>query len=155
MPSLARAIDQRKFDAVILASSSRSRRIAFLFCRPAAYLPEGHDSRLFYYVSDLLNLNGWDRRPCALIDRKKTAHAALGLEWNAPRCPIGRHRHGDGLSAGLPRSPPTALCRRLTPRATTEITVGFGANFCLPAPAVIDVLCDGQDLLHSKFGAKA
>jgi bifunctional non-homologous end joining protein LigD len=44
-------------------------------------LSEGRDSRLFYQVFDLLYLNGWDLRPCALLDRKKLL-AALS-DWNS------------------------------------------------------------------------
>lgn len=34
-------------------------------------LSDGKDRQLFYYVFDLLHLNGWDLRPCRLIDRKE------------------------------------------------------------------------------------
>jgi bifunctional non-homologous end joining protein LigD len=36
-----------------------------------AFLSEGADHRLHLYVFDLLHLNGWDLRLCALIDRKR------------------------------------------------------------------------------------
>jgi len=34
-------------------------------------LSDGHDERLHYYLFDLLHLNGWDLRNCALIERKR------------------------------------------------------------------------------------
>ena len=44
-----------------------------------AALSEGRDDRLFFYLFDLLHLNGWDLRPCALIERKR---ALCGLaDW--------------------------------------------------------------------------
>ncbi len=36
-----------------------------------AALSAGHDERLHFYVFDLLHLDGWDLRPCRLIDRKQ------------------------------------------------------------------------------------
>jgi bifunctional non-homologous end joining protein LigD len=33
-------------------------------------LSEGRDGALFFYAFDLLHLNGWDLRPCRLVDRK-------------------------------------------------------------------------------------
>jgi bifunctional non-homologous end joining protein LigD len=36
-----------------------------------AFLSDGADHRLHFYMFDLLHLNGWDLRPCALIDRKR------------------------------------------------------------------------------------
>ncbi len=44
-----------------------------------AALSEGRDRSLFFYLFDLLHLNGWDLRTCKLLDRK---HALFGLaEW--------------------------------------------------------------------------
>ncbi|MBV8525493.1 MAG: DNA ligase D [Acetobacteraceae bacterium] len=36
-----------------------------------AALSEGGDDRLFFYAFDLLHVNGWDLRDCALIERKQ------------------------------------------------------------------------------------
>jgi bifunctional non-homologous end joining protein LigD len=36
-----------------------------------AALKAGRDDRLIFYAFDLLHLNGWDLRPCALIERKR------------------------------------------------------------------------------------
>jgi bifunctional non-homologous end joining protein LigD len=44
-----------------------------------ALLSEGADHRLHFYAFDLLHLNGWDLRPCALVDRKRVL-AGLA-EW--------------------------------------------------------------------------
>lgn len=63
--------------------------MAFPFLQTSSVPSGGHDSRLFYYVFDLLYLNGWDLRPCALIDRKQTAHASLGLLRGALSAAIG------------------------------------------------------------------
>jgi ATP-dependent DNA ligase len=32
--------------------------------------PTGRDDKLFFYVFDLLHLNGWDLRGCTLLERK-------------------------------------------------------------------------------------
>ena len=55
-----------------------------------AALSEGRDERLFFFVFDLLHLNGWDSRPCKLIERKR---ALSGLaDWQ------GTLRYSDHLS---------------------------------------------------------
>jgi bifunctional non-homologous end joining protein LigD len=41
-----------------------------------AALSAGADRGLFFYAFDLLHLNGWDLRPCALIERKRLLEAA-------------------------------------------------------------------------------
>jgi bifunctional non-homologous end joining protein LigD len=40
-----------------------------------AALSAGKDATLFFYVFDLLHLNGWDLRPCNLVDRKAALRA--------------------------------------------------------------------------------
>jgi len=37
-------------------------------------LSAGKDNTLFLYAFDLLHLDGWDLRPCALVDRKRLLH---------------------------------------------------------------------------------
>jgi bifunctional non-homologous end joining protein LigD len=44
-------------------------------------LSEGRDDALFFYAFDLLHLNGWDLRPCRLVDRKGLLQQLGG--WNA------------------------------------------------------------------------
>ena len=45
-------------------------------------LSEQRDGQLFFYLFDLLYLNGWDLRPCRLIDRK--AALAKLSDWRGP-----------------------------------------------------------------------
>jgi ATP-dependent DNA ligase len=71
-----------------------------------ALLSEGADQKLHFYVFDLLHLDGWDLRPCALIDRKTAASCRPGSRWawSAPCSPspgsggrgreCGRRRRG-------------------------------------------------------------
>ena len=63
-----------------------------------AALSAGDDARLFFFAFDLLHLNGWDLRPCALTERKRLLEAAHG--WG------GHLRYADhvaGNAAGLHR----------------------------------------------------
>ena len=63
-----------------------------------AALSAGDDARLFFFAFDLLHLNGWDLRPCALTERKHLLEAAHG--WG------GHLRYADhvaGNAAGLHR----------------------------------------------------
>jgi ATP-dependent DNA ligase len=45
-----------------------------------ALLSEGADHRLHFYAFDLLHLNGWDLRPCALVDRKGVLAGPLTVD---------------------------------------------------------------------------
>jgi bifunctional non-homologous end joining protein LigD len=72
LPSLAHAIAQLKVDAAILDGELVALEAsgASSFAGLQRALSERNESRLFYYAFDLLYLNGWDLRPCALLDRK-------------------------------------------------------------------------------------
>lgn len=55
-------------------------------------LSAGRDDRLFFFIFDLLHLDGWDLRPCRLVDRK-AALATLST-WN------GMLRYSDHIVGG-------------------------------------------------------
>jgi bifunctional non-homologous end joining protein LigD len=61
-----------------------------------AFLSEGADHRLHFYVLDLLHLNGWDLRPCALIDRKRLLSGLA--DW---RGLLRYSEHVEGMAGGL------------------------------------------------------
>ncbi len=63
-----------------------------------AALSAGADGGLFFYAFDLLHLNGWDLRACALRDRKQLLEAVQGWD-NAVRFAA----HIDGNAEGLHR----------------------------------------------------
>ena len=63
-----------------------------------AALSAGADGSLFFYAFDLLHLNGWDLRACALRDRKRLLEAVDGWD-NAIRYAA----HVDGNAEGLRR----------------------------------------------------
>jgi bifunctional non-homologous end joining protein LigD len=73
VPSLAHAIAQLSVDTAILDGELVALKANGIssFADLQRALSEGRESRLFYYVFDLLYLNGWDLRPCALLDRKR------------------------------------------------------------------------------------
>jgi bifunctional non-homologous end joining protein LigD len=73
LPALARTIAQLKFDAVILDGELDTLDANGIssFADLQRALSEDRDSRLFYYAFDLLYLDGWDLRGCALLDRQK------------------------------------------------------------------------------------
>ena len=80
------------------AAGWRAGRLAPGWCfqlpRPAGGAEDGRDDRLIFYVFDLLHLNGWDLRPCALIERKRVLSGLA--DWQ------GMLRYSDHL-AGEPR----------------------------------------------------
>ena len=61
-----------------------------------AALSAGADGSLFFYAFDLLHLNGWDLRACALRDRKRLLEAVDG--WDNT---IRYAAHIDGNAEGL------------------------------------------------------
>jgi bifunctional non-homologous end joining protein LigD len=63
-----------------------------------AALSDGNDGQLTFFLFDLLHLNGWDLRPCALRDRKQ-ALAALA-DW---RGMLRYSDHVEGHTAELRR----------------------------------------------------
>ncbi len=63
-----------------------------------AALSAGADGSLFFYAFDLLHLNGWDLRACALRDRKHLLEAVQG--WNNA---IRYAAHVDGNAPELHR----------------------------------------------------
>jgi bifunctional non-homologous end joining protein LigD len=81
VPSLARAIAQLKADTALLDGELVALEADGIssFADLQRALSEGRESQLYYYLFDLLYLNGWDLRPCALLDRK-TLLAALS-DW--------------------------------------------------------------------------
>ncbi len=63
-----------------------------------AGLSDGNDGQLTFFLFDLLHLNGWDLRPCALRDRKQ---ALAGLaDWNGM---LRYSDHVEGHTAELRR----------------------------------------------------
>jgi bifunctional non-homologous end joining protein LigD len=61
-----------------------------------AALSAGADHRLHFYAFDLLHLNGWDMRPCALVDRKRVLAGLDG--WGGM---IRYSEHVEGSAGGL------------------------------------------------------
>jgi bifunctional non-homologous end joining protein LigD len=108
LPSLAHAIAQLRVDTAILDGElvALGANGASSFADLQRDLSEGRDSRLFYYAFHLLHLNGWDLRPCALLDGKKLL-AALS-DWK------GTLRYSDHIerAAGSQRHTPTIRRRR-------------------------------------------
>jgi bifunctional non-homologous end joining protein LigD len=57
-------------------------------------LSDGRDDKLHFYLFDLLYLDGWDLRPCALRDRKQLLHS-LG-DWQG-MLRFSDHHEGDAV----------------------------------------------------------
>jgi bifunctional non-homologous end joining protein LigD len=107
MPSVARAIGQLPVKSAMVDGELVSLREDGVSSFPGlqAALKAGRDDKLFFYAFDLLHLDGWDLRPCRLVDRKQVL---AGLtEWTgmlrysdhqARRC-------GRDAQEGLPDAP--------------------------------------------------
>jgi bifunctional non-homologous end joining protein LigD len=72
LPAVARALGTLQVQSAVLDGE-----LVALLATGASSFPDlqtalsaGQDHRLFFYVFDLLELNGWDLRSCKLIDRK-------------------------------------------------------------------------------------
>ncbi|HUN43191.1 MAG TPA: DNA ligase D [Acetobacteraceae bacterium] len=73
LPALAKAIAALDADTALLDGElvALDKNGVSSFPALQAALSAGRDHTLFFYVFDLLYLNGWDLRPCALLDRKR------------------------------------------------------------------------------------
>jgi bifunctional non-homologous end joining protein LigD len=73
LPELERAIARLKPDTLMLDGelvALRENGLSSFADLQAALANGGSRERLFFYTFDLLHLDGWDLRPCALKDRK-------------------------------------------------------------------------------------
>ncbi|HEY6432378.1 MAG TPA: DNA ligase D [Acetobacteraceae bacterium] len=72
-PAVAGEASKLPVDAALLDGELVALRDDGLSSFPdlQAALSAGQDDRLNFYVFDLLHLNGWDLRPCRLLDRKQ------------------------------------------------------------------------------------
>ncbi|HET6184338.1 MAG TPA: DNA ligase D [Acetobacteraceae bacterium] len=96
-------------------------------------LAAGQDARLYFFVFDLLHLDGWDLRPCRLIDRKRVL---AGLASWSGLVRYSDHQEGD--AAGMWQ----AACRMhlegiVCKRADAPYQPGRG-------PGWVKVKCQGR-----------
>lgn len=73
LPAVAREVGRLKLETALLDGEMvalRSSDGVSSFPELQVALSEGRDDKLFFYLFDLLHLNGWDLRPCRLVDRK-------------------------------------------------------------------------------------
>jgi len=77
LPAVARAVAALDVDTALLDAELVALDKDGISSFPALQnaLSAGRDGTLVLYVFDLLHLDGWDLRPCALIDRKRALHA--------------------------------------------------------------------------------
>ena len=73
LPAVAKAVAALDVDSALLDGELVALDKDGVSSFPAlqAALSAGRDYTLFFYLFDLLHLNGWDLRPCALVDRKQ------------------------------------------------------------------------------------
>ena len=82
LPAVASAVGKIEVQSVVLDGEL----VALLptgassFPDLQAALSAGQDRKLFFYAFDLLELNGWDLRPCKLLDRKAVLEKIS--DWN-------------------------------------------------------------------------
>ena len=96
LPAVARAVASLRVGAALLDTELVALRSDGVSSFPElqAALSAGRDDTLILYAFDLLHLNGWDLRPCTLLDRKR-ALASLSLP---PMLRYSDHHAGDGAS---------------------------------------------------------
>jgi bifunctional non-homologous end joining protein LigD len=97
-------------------------------------LSAGRDDRLFFFIFDLLFLDGWDLRPCALIDRKAVLQKLS--TWN------GMLRYCDHLTGGAEKFYDRACQMKLegiiAKRASAPYRAGRGKDW-------LKVKCRGRE----------
>ncbi len=99
-----------------------------------AALADGRDRDLLLYLFDLLHLDGWDLRPCGLLDRKQVLHALS--DW---RGAVRFSDHMEGQAAALHQQ---ACARHLEgiicKRADAPYRAGRGHDW-------VKVKCQGRE----------
>lgn len=72
MPAVAKAVARLKVETALLDGELVALDARGISSFPALQAAlSGHDATLFFYLFDLLYLNGWDLRDCALLERKR------------------------------------------------------------------------------------
>jgi bifunctional non-homologous end joining protein LigD len=73
LPAVARGVGKLEVDAALVDGElvALDEKGASSFPALQAALSAGKDATLILYLFDLLHLDGWDLRPCRLIDRKR------------------------------------------------------------------------------------
>jgi bifunctional non-homologous end joining protein LigD len=73
LPAVAKAVGKLYVDSALVDGElvALDQHGVSSFPRLQTALSGGHDETLVYYMFDLLYLDGWDLRPCALRDRKQ------------------------------------------------------------------------------------
>jgi bifunctional non-homologous end joining protein LigD len=81
LPAVAKTIARLKVRSVVLDGELVALRPSGVSSFPdlQAALSAGRDAKLYLYVFDLLELDGWDLRNCQLVDRKMLLENAI--EW--------------------------------------------------------------------------
>ncbi len=100
LPSVAKAFAQLELDSAVLDGELVALRPDGTTSFPdlQAALSDGHDAKLHFYVFDLLALNGWDLRPCPLLERKRVLQ---GLDpWQGD---LRFSTHVEGRQAAMQR----------------------------------------------------
>jgi len=94
LPAVARAITGLKVDAALLDGELTALRPDGIssFADLQVALSDGRDGKLFFYLFDLLHLNGWDLRGCRLADRKARLRGLS--DWR------GALRYSDHMEGG-------------------------------------------------------
>lgn len=97
LPAIAAAVGKINVDSALLDGELVALRDdgVPVFHDLQAALSEGKSESLFLYVFDLLHLNGWDLRPCRLVDRKRRLSALC--DWTG-LLRYSDHVQGDAAS---------------------------------------------------------
>ena len=97
LPAVAREVARLKVEDALLDGElvALDDEGASSFPMLQAALSERRDNTLNFYVFDLLHMNGWDLRKCALVERKRVLHGVDG--WR------GMLRYSDHQRGDAPR----------------------------------------------------
>ena len=84
MPFLARAVAQLPVRSAMVDGELVSLRQDGIFSFPGLQtaLKTGRDDTLMFQAFDLLQLDGWDLRPCSLLERKRVLPLVPNVGWN-------------------------------------------------------------------------
>jgi len=97
LPAVAEQVAKLEVDAALVDGElvALDQSGASSFPALQAALSAGNDATLKLYLFDLLHLDGWDMRPCALLDRKRVLHGIA--DWGG-MLRYSDHHQGDAAA---------------------------------------------------------
>ena len=136
LPAVARAIGTIKADTALVDGElvATDKNGVSSFPKLQAALSAGKDATLYFYLFDLLYIDGWDLRQCRLVDRKRTLETLSNWQGMLRYSDHQEGRAGDLRDEACRRGLEGIVCKR----ADSFYRSGRGRDW-------LKVKCRGRD----------